>query len=495
MTTNFQQQVADFCHTHSLLQPNETIVVGVSGGADSLSLLHCLRELAATLKLTLLVAHLNHQLRGADSQADEIFVRSLATQWQLPIFIESHDVGALAKQRQQSLEETARQARYAFLWRVAHQQGASKIAVGHHADDHVETILMHFLRGSGLAGLRGLLPSNPISTLQIEPPTQGEPLASVSLIRPLLEMSRTSIETYCYANQLVPRQDESNQDVTFFRNRLRHELLPLLESYNPNIRQTLQRTAKVAQSDVDFLNAQLETLWPTLTRRVSPDLIEVELAAWRALPVTMQRATLRDAIQQIRHTLRDIGFDHIEATLKILNKGNTGAKATLPAALQITLGYDSFVLATENTPAFASEATSPSLVSSDPIPLTIPGVTPLPGTAWQLTAQLLTPPIRLSDESTKPWELLLDADQHGTNLALRSRQPGDRFAPLGLDGRHQKVKTFMINEKIPADQRASIPMLVSGDQILWVCGYRPAEGTGISAATERVLQLKFESTS
>ena len=209
------------------------MVIGCSGGPDSLCLLHLLLELAAKLDLTLTVAHLNHQLRPEQALEDERFVRSISKRWELPLFVETQDIAKIAKARKQSIEEAARQTRYNFLGRVATTVGAQKIAVGHHADDQTETILMHLLRGTGLDGLRGMLPRTRLPLFSLK--DLDISARDVRLIRPLLEISRAEIEAYCHEHQLSPRQDSSNQDTTFFRNRLRHELIPILESYNPNI--------------------------------------------------------------------------------------------------------------------------------------------------------------------------------------------------------------------------------------------------------------------
>ncbi len=496
MPSGLVQKIAEFCQKNSLLTNHDHVVIGVSGGPDSLCLLDVLEKLRDKFDLTLTIAHLNHQLRGADSQADEDFVRAVAPQRELLLFVETADVAALATQRKQSLEEAARQARYAFLWRVARQVNASKIAVGHNADDQVETVLMHFLRGTGQAGLRGMTPLMDIADLHLP---SSDPLAepvsaSPQLIRPLLEIPRAEIEAYCQAHRLEPRQDFSNQDTTFFRNRLRHELLPQLETYNPNIRQILQRTAKVMAAEVEFLNDQLARVWPTVVRSESEAKIELDLAVWRSLPLALKRSTLRQAVQTLRRSLRDINFEHIDAAITIIEKGNVGAKASLPQGLMLTLGYQIFLITPAHIPATPTLPDQPQLHQDEALPVVLPGVTLLPKTHWQLRADFIAPEqVKLDYLHTiDPWEAYLDAEVIGSNLILRPRRPGDTFAPLGLRGHKQKVNEFMINKKIPAAWRKSIPLLVSADQVLWVCGYCPSERTRLHPTTQRVLHLKFE---
>jgi tRNA(Ile)-lysidine synthase len=460
-----------------------------------------LETLRPTLDLTLTIAHLNHQLRGADSQADEAFVRTVAAQRQLPIFVESVDVAAMAAQRKQSLEEAARQLRYTFLGRVARQVGAAKIAVGHNADDQVETLLMHFLRGTGMAGLHGMLPLSDLAQLRLDPQDHlpssilhAQRPSSLFLIRPLLETSRREIEAYCLARRLEPRQDFSNQNTTFFRNRLRYELIPQLETYNPNIRQILQRTAKVMAAEAKFLQEQLALAWQTVIHSESAEKIEIDLTPWRKLPLALKRSTLRHAVQTLRRSLRDINFEHIETAVNLIEKGTVGAKATLPQGLMLTLGYHTFVIAPENVPLDSPQLDQPHLRQAEPLALNLPGVIPLPNTNWQLRALFLRPDQVQLDSLSQidRWEAYLDAEMVGPQPVLRPRRPGDIFAPLGLGGHRQKVNEFMINKKIPAVWRQFVPLLVATGQILWVCGYSPDEHARLRPTTRHVLHLKFE---
>lgn len=495
MTLSLVEQIANYCHRHSLLTKHDNIVVGVSGGPDSVCLLHVLNSLRPTLKLTLTIAHLNHQLRGPESQADEAFVQKLAAQWQVPLVVERCDVAALAAERKQSLEETARQVRYGFLWRVAAQVQATRIAVGHTANDQVETILMHFIRGAGLAGLRGMLPVTPIASLRLHlNDTPGlSDLPPPDLIRPLLETSRREVEACCQEQGLTPRQDSSNQDATFFRNRLRHQLLPLLETYNPNLRQVLQHTAKVVTAEVELLNTQLDQTWAMLVRRESDHTIEIDLPSWLKLPLALKRSTLRRAVHTLRRSLRDINFEHVETAIEIIETGRAGAQATLPQGLRLVCGYQTFVIAAADVLDAALSLPAPTLAKGQSIELNLPGITPLPPGNWFLQAtffaadQLTLP----NPEQIDPWEAYLDAQQVGPNLKLRSRQPGDTFTPFGLAGHRQKVSDFMINQKIPAAWRSHMPLLVADNHIVWVCGYRLDEKARVCSSTRHILHLKF----
>jgi len=496
MTTAVASKVLNFCQEHSLIVNGDNILVGVSGGPDSLCLLHLLVNLRSKIELDLTVGHLNHQLREGDAQDDEDFVRAFAAQWQLPIRFETRPVADLAAQRKQSVEETARQIRYAFLWRTAREVGAHKIAVGHNADDQVETILMHFLRGSGLVGLRGILPKLDISSLRLNPADLPGSAGSTSpqLIRPLLEISRREIEAYCDSHGLSPRQDYSNQDTTYFRNRLRHELIPYLETYNPNIRQMVRNTSKVIAADVEVLKRELDHIWPTVASCESPEQIDIDLQEWSDLPRAMKRATLRQAVQHLRRNLRDISFEHIENAITIVDKGDTGSQATLPGALILTKSYHSFCIRPKNAQHTSPQPDFPELIPNQVLPLNLPGITPLPGTNWQLRATLRSQVEVMPQEFDQVgrWEVYLDAAAVGESPVLRSRQPGDIFHPLGMSGHRKKVNEFMIDEKIPAGQRDQIPLLVADQQILWICGYRPDEQARIRRTTQQIAHFEFE---
>lgn len=496
MTSGVLDKFKAYCQKNSLITKRDRIVIGVSGGPDSLCLLHLFITISREFELTLTIAHLNHQLRETHSQADAAFVQEIAKQWRLPLFIESHDIASLAERRKQSIEEAARQVRYAFLWRVAIETNSDKIAVGHNADDQVETVLMHFIRGTGLAGLRGMLPQLDLASLRLHPDDISASFRqpSTKLIRPLLDISRVEIETYCQDHNLSPRQDYSNQDTTFFRNRLRYELIPLLESYNPNLRRVLRHTAQVVAADTQILNDHLDKAWSLVTKDVSSERIVFDLQNWLNLPLGLKRSVLRHAVQNLRRSLRDISFSHIENAITILEKGQTGTKATLPQELILAVGYETFTIASNSESSQPPTLDQPQLRKDQILKLNLPGVTPLMHSPWQFKADLLSYE-RLNHQDVKQvgrWEAYLDADVVGDQAILRPRQPGDTFCPLGMVGHRKKVNEFMINEKIPTDWRNQIPLLVSENRILWVCGYRLDERASLQANTRQVFHLKFE---
>ncbi len=489
------KQVRQTIAHHHLLETGARLVVGVSGGPDSLCLLHVLRRLQPVYRLELHVAHLHHGARGADADADAEFVATLAREWELPVTVKREDVPTLAKVHRLAFEEAARRARYAFLARLAAEIGASRIAVGHNADDQAETVLMHLLRGAGLAGLRGMRPLTPLTDYRLLAPLLTRPLPALTIIRPLLDTSRSDIEQYCAHYGLSPRFDRSNLDTTYFRNRLRHELLPLLEACTPHIRQRLCHTAAVLAADYDLLVELRDQAWDTVVRTANETSITFDRQRWRTLPVALQRMLLRQAAYRLRHSLRDVDFVHVEQARRIAIEGQTGAQAILPMGLALTVEYETLTMGDAEAPTPLPDDQEPLLHSRDSLPVAVPGTTSLPGSPWILQTEI-QPRNEIQQDITRPgpWEAFLDMDRIALPLALRTRRPGDRFCPQGMDGHTVKLSAWMINRKIPQTWRDRIPLLVSeetGERIVWVCGRQISEEVCITADTQQVLHLLF----
>lgn len=484
-------KVRHYIGKFGLLAHGQSLVVGVSGGPDSLCLLHVLQTLAPEYELTLHAAHLNHQLRQADADQDALFVQAVAAGWNIPCTVETCDVASYARREKLAVEEAARQCRYGFLARTAARVDAVAIAVGHNADDQAESVLMHFIRGSGLAGLRGMLPSTPFSNLKFQIPDSNfqSSIPDLQLIRPLLEITRAEIKAYCQQYGLQPRFDCSNLDTTYFRNWLRHTLLPLMETHNPGVSTVLRRTAAVIAADFDLLHNLLEETWGPVTCAESEQAITFDLAAWRALPLSLKRSTLREAIHRLRRTLRNINFVHVEDALELAERGHTGDQATLPAGLALTVSYDTFIVASGN---YAARPSVPQLAPGITLNVAVPGQTPLPDSDWIIETNLQSPIPHLYPNT--PWEACLDANALQEPLILRTRQAGDRLAPFGMGGHTKALRDVFIHAKIPQAWRDHVPVLVSGSRIVWVCGVQVAHGACVTEATQRVLYARFVKT-
>lgn len=484
---NLLDAVRHFINKHDLISPGSIVIVGVSGGPDSLCLLHVLNLLAPEYDFRLHVAHLNHQLRGSEADADAGFVQSVAEYWKLPFTTESRDVAAFAKENKLSIEEAARQVRYGFFIEVALRQHSDTIAVAHNADDQTESVLMHFLRGSGLGGLRGMLPKTRLEEYRLQTPEEVAPRTNrrLYLIRPLLEVPRAAIEEYCRQHNLQPRSDASNADTTYFRNRLRHELLPTLETYNPNIRSILRRTASVIAAEVEMLETQVNLVWNKIIVDGSDDYITFELPAFKQAPLAIRRALLRRSIQELRPPLRDVDFVNIEAALDLIDRGQTGDRATLPQGLMLEIGYDSITIGD------AHESVLPDwpllTAGMSEIAVDIPGSTHLPHSAWHLETSILSESQNLREDR---WTAHLDADGLAGPVIIRRRASSDRFQPQGMPV-PLGLKDWMINVKIPRVVRDRLPLIVSGDQIAWVAGFRVGQSFLVKPETKRIIKLTF----
>lgn len=472
--------VAETVSNQHMFVRGDTVVVGLSGGPDSLCLLHVLKELQHESDVALHVGHLEHGIRGEESKADAVYVEELARAWGVPVTLEHGDVPAYAREHKLAIEEAARRVRYLFLGRVAREVGARCVAVGHNADDQVETVLMHLMRGSGLGGLRGMLP---VQTLGAEGWWRG---ATLRLVRPLLEVPREKIEAYCRQHSLEPRFDRSNLDLTYHRNRIRHELIPRLESFNPRFREVLCHSARSIADDYDYLHAQSLAAWKHLASQ-GESAITFPLEPWLELHPSLQRQLLREAIRRLRKSLRDITWTHVEQARTGLEAQGAGAKITLPQGLFLFKGYDAIVIGEE------IPAPDLPLVSEDPLRMEVPGTTQIPGGDWRLQADVMNRD-RMPEEALRnagPWQAYLDLERTGDQLALRARKTGDRFQPLGMAGKSKSLNAFLIDAKVPQDVRDRLPLVVSTTHVVWVAGQRIDERAKITDQTRDVLHLRF----
>lgn len=460
-------RVAAFIQQYRLLAGGEPLLVAVSGGPDSVCLLHLLAN-SRDLDLSLHVAHLNHQLRPeADDEAG--YVAGLARKLGLPATIEARDVKAHQKKHRQSLEEAARQVRYQFLAEVAGDIGASRVAVAHTRDDHVETILLHLVRGSGTRGLKGL---EPLSKLRCK---DGQ---EITVIRPLLEVSRSETLGYCAEHRLEPRLDASNLSLSPLRNRLRHQLIPLLKGYNPAVSDALVRLGHIAGDDIAYLANEAARLWPGVAEEKNGS-ISFNRDSFDRLPVVPQRYLLRLALEKMAGDLKDIENRHLEEmTMKVLCKP-AGRKINLPYGVIFLSDYDCyrFIRDTHNLSSY------PVLEGENA--LAVPGTIRFSG--WRFTASVITPRKMKPDED--PFTACFDFDRIGKELMVRGRRRGDRFEPLGL-GAPKKVGEFMISAKIPSYQRDRVPLVVSDNGIIWLVGCRTDERAKVTPDTKRVLRLR-----
>ncbi len=474
--TMFLDVLAQAAEEKCRLSRQGPLVVGVSGGADSLALLIGLEK----LNYDLIVAHLDHGLRPESSE-DAAFVEALAGVRRLPFVCTRVDVRGHAEEQGQSIEEAAREARYRFLFDQARRHQAQAVAVAHHADDQVETVLMHFLRGAGLPGLSGM------AYRRILPSYDPE----IPLVRPLLGVWREEIEAFLAGTGLNPRVDASNRDRTFFRNRLRHALLPELATYNPQVRKVIQRMAEVLGEEDRFLDALAVEAWKDCFVMEAPGSVQLDIEAFRSAPIALQRRVLRRAIDRLRPALRDIGFETVERGLAFVAEPPESKVIDLAARLNLAVVGDRLIVKTWS--AELPDWGQPLLISADQESTLAPGAPVLLRHGWRIEAEMLSnlPGDLLSAVGElPPLETWLDADRLARPLVVRGRKPGERWRPLGMGGHSQSLQDFFINAKAPAHLRDLWPLVCSEGQVAWVAGLRPSEAFKLKADTQQVLHLR-----
>lgn len=477
--------IASYIEQYHLLPENGTVVVAVSGGADSLCLLHILNRLCGPEKrypqVQLHIAHLNHLLRGDESERDATYVEQIAHTWGLPVTIGTVDVPQFARTEHLSLEEAARIARYRFLREVA--QGQS-IAIAHHADDQVETLLLHLLRGGGLASMVGMQPRRE------------------DIIRPLLAVHRSDILVYCWEHTIIPVEDSSNADTHFLRNRIRHELLPLVESMNPGIRATLLRNAEVVSVDMQYIETQVDAIWPDVVLAQQDNSFTLSVPALLVLPLSLQRHLLRRLTGRLfggQSPLEPRHYTLIEQCLQHDNKGEQ-RMLQLPAQLRLIRTVNTvciYRIAEERIPIISA--------SAEENLLPIPGQRMIKGTSWLATAEEITEDITrqvlpaLSREDwLEVWRLLptnrytvyIDGDTVGTVLTVRTRHPGDRIRPLGMT-HEKKVQDMLVDNHIARAERDGIPLFFSTGHCIWLASLCIADSVRLTSITQRIVRLSI----
>jgi tRNA(Ile)-lysidine synthase len=463
-----KQRVLRFIQDEGLTGSGETLLVGVSGGPDSVCLLHILNQLRETIGVDLNVAHLNHMLRGVDSDGDANYVSHLSSNLGIPATVERADVSAYREEHRLSVEEAAREVRYAFFARVARDIGAKRVALGHTRDDQAETILMNLLRGTGLTGLRGMLPATPFHM------ADG---VGLEVIRPLLEVTREQTEGYCRQFSLNPRVDLSNLSLDHTRNRVRHELIPALRRYNVNIDAALIRTAEAAADAMSLLDREVSGLWDRVVIE-QPNGLLIDSEALLSYHPAIQRHLLRRAVLEILGDLVDIQAVHVDKMEQALSKP-AGRRITLPRGLSVSVGYRTCLLSNGGLDA------CPFSTIENQHRIAVPGETEIPG--WLVRTSVAP----AAGEKVEGYAAHLDLDSVGEDLTVRARRPGDRFQPLGMSGT-KSLQDFMVDAKIPRSWRSRIPLVCSPESIVWVVGWRIAERAKVTADTRQTLQLEFE---
>ena len=449
--------------------------MGVSGGPDSVALLHILHMLAPDLSLKLGVGHLNHGLRQNASDRDAEFVAELAGRLGLPLFEEKVNVRKYARKKRLSIEEAARELRYAFLYKVAETYGYNRIALGHHRDDNAELVLMFLIRGSGPLGISGI-----------------PPVRNGQIIRPLIERNRRELREFLNTRKIPFVSDHSNTDPRYWRNRVRHQLIPTLEaSYNPRISEILNRLSEIVRDEDQWMDEIINPIFNGSIVSTGKDHLILAADKIQRVPVAVKRRILRKAIFRVKGDLRRISFSHIETIIDLLKAGPDRRSLHLPN--RICVAYHNGLLAISrakvslrslgnrqnhgNAPAFEYTLSEPGSVFIKEIDA-------------RLTLSETTIKEIPAHYGRNRQMAFFDIQAVGFPLTLRNFRAGDRFQPLGMAGT-QKVKKFLINNKIDRTERMRIPILLSRGKIIWIAGHRIDETVKLTPLTTNVLQAEL----
>ncbi|MFY9114279.1 MAG: tRNA lysidine(34) synthetase TilS [Dethiobacteria bacterium] len=454
---------------HKLFQPGDKVLTGVSGGPDSLCLLHILLQLRSELGIRIYVAHLDHGLRAEASREFE-FVRALSGKWGLPFYGARVDTAFYRQKKGLSVQAAARFCRYIFFKKAAAYFGANKIATAHHHDDQVETILMNIINGTGLDGLAGI---------KVIRRHKG-----IELVRPLLETGKDEIIACCHENGLEPVCDLSNLEPVYLRNKIRLELIPYLaREYNPRIGEAVSRLSALAGEEGAYLHRKAFLLYKKYAREQGKDKVIIDAVMVQKLHTALRRRILRIAWQRINRDEDTVPESkHIEALEYLLHENRVGKEIQLPHHRRAYITAAGLVMATESRrKRFVMEA----------VVLNVPGITSVPDIKG-IYETVIKDPRELSWPPDDRREAYLDYERLSLPLAVTCRWAGARFRPLGMDGRKKKLKDYLIDRKIPRQERDHLPLVVSGTDIAWVTGLGIAHPFRITTGTRRALVIRFK---
>lgn len=466
-----------------LIPPNSTVLVGVSGGADSVALLLLLHDLVTSDGTTLAVAHLDHGLRPEAGMTEAAFVLDLARHMDLPCHIRRADVAADAKAHGLGIEEAGRQRRYQFFNDLRRVAGYDLIALGHHSDDNAEQVLLNLLRGSGPHGLAGIAPRR-----------------NDGIVRPLIRLRRTDLTAYLDARGVPYLNDPSNSDLHHPRNRIRHELLPhLAEAYNPRVVPALNRLADILREEQDWMAGLIGPLLESciVSRRLNS--ISLNISSLEQCHPAAQRRIIRSAIDQVKGDLRQFGQTHFLAIIELMHPSSNRGRIDLPGRIRATCRGSVLTLEQHHRPLRetpddpgVSQGPSPFHfnVPSLPVPGGEPVRVPLPALGHQIVLSIPRPDQKPQWHKAGQAIAFFDMDALSFPMTVRNWRPGDRFTPLGMKER-LRIDRFLANQQVSIPERLLVPVLEAGGKIIWVVGHRMDDAVKIRPSTRQVLKAEF----
>jgi tRNA(Ile)-lysidine synthase len=442
---------------YGMLTPRDKVIVAVSAGPDSICLLDLLHKLSMEMQIKLIVAHFDHGLRGDEDKFETELSKDIAQS--MGLTFETEKASGLLNNRS-SLEERARDARYAFLEKIREKHRAQKIAMGHTLNDQAETVLMRLLRGSGPTGLAGI------------PPVRDD-----RIIRPLIEINRDEIMHYIEARGIPFAIDSSNSNKTHLRNKIRLELMPMMLEYQPKILEHLGRVSNIIRDEDSFLESMALDWINTEAPKNKKDDIIVSMSSLRHLNSPLKNRVIRGILKSIKGNIYSMEYDHILSVSGLLDNERPQCSIDLPNGITVSKVYDGL--------HFGLKSCADIIEYN--YPLEGPGTYDLGTVGQTLVLEEIDGGAYIVTERPTiiAW---LDADKLSYPLTVRNFRHGDRFVPLGMTG-HKKVKDFFIDLKVPSEERVVTPILTSGDDIVWICGYRIDERFKVMPETKRILKV------
>lgn len=443
-----------------MIKMNDTIIIGVSGGADSMALLHVLIDLIQAYNLTLIAAHIHHGLRGKAADEDQMLVEKTCNKYGVICEVLHIDVNKLAKEQGLTVEEAGRNARYHFFNVLCQKHQTKKVAVAHHQNDQAETVVHHFFRGSGLKGLCGM-----------------QPIRQDGLIRPLLMVTREEIEAYCRENKIQFRTDDTNFSTEYTRNAIRLSLIPEIEkNFNPNFIRNIAQMSMLLSDENDWIEKMTQQAYQNVAQ-TQHNKIKLSRSGTIDMPKALMRRVIRESIRKVKGNITNIESKHVEMVVDLVKHGRTGAQIQLPKGTRVICDTNHIVF----------EGKEGVNIAPFEYDVTIPGVTKLPMIQRQITVRKIT----VDEMVFEPMRAYVDVDQLGNRVTVRNRKDGDRFVPLGMTG-SKKVKDILIDAQIPKRERQYYPMLCNDEEIIWIIGLRTAEKYKITKNSTNVIEFLVE---
>jgi len=467
-----KQQVLDTIKKNALINYGDGIVVGISGGYDSVCLLHILFSISSELNIKLYPVHINHMLRGEEALRDENFVKNFCSSLGLDVHVEKINVAKKALNDKISIEEAGRNARYDVFNSVLKEKSATKIAVAHSRNDQAETILMRIFRGTGLEGLKGI------------------EYKRDNIIRPLLDADRSQIENYVNENGLEAITDSSNLHTDYFRNRIRLNVLPEINSAaRTDITENLLRLSKIVVTDEEFLRYNAEIYYEKSIINKNFGYVELDLAELKKMHQAMSGRVLRMAIFDACGSINGLGYVHIEKLLWLIEDGHTGARVDIPLGMMATKSYASIIIRRRGTEKHQSFEHI----------LIVPGKTNVYSIEATITTQIINFEANVNcyefinknkDVYTKFIDFGIIDKEKDFDIVVRNRRDGDIFKPIKSNGT-KKLKEYFIDKKIPREERDKIPLIAINKEIIWIIGNKTSDNYKVTDNTNSVLMITF----